>query len=433
MFAHGLHGLQAGREADDGNKTGQAQVLQDLHGAAGHVAKRLALGAEPAEYQARQQNAAAAAQGQRNRTDARHQQAHQQADDEAGAHVDEVRLGARHDHVAHFGRHALDVLLGAIDGHHVARLHHGFRLHGQDLAHAAQLHDKDAVTHAGRRRAADFAHRLVVVSLVGQHHVAALHHQFHAFDGKQFLAQLGRDAEHGFAPAHQQHDIVGRQHQVRADVDDLAIALHALDGDGRVRMGAFDVFHGASGAGAHIVDAADQVGRGRRLARSQHLHARLQRRFRLDRIFADGATHQFRQDIDADDDGAKRAEHIRHGIADGHVALQARHLVGRQAQLGDRIAGRADDGRLRQAARRHAGRQALVQAKDLGHDDHRQQRRHGQHHGQDDFAHRLAPQGIEELRPAFIADRVNEQGEQYRLDAGIDGHAYLADEYRHQQ
>ena len=433
MFAHGLHGLQAGREADDGNEAGQAQVFQDLHGAAGHVAKGLALGAEPAEYQARQQHAAAAAQGQRNRADARHQQAHQQADDEAGAHVDEVRLGARHDHVAHFGRHALDVLLGAIDGHHVARLHDGFRLHGQDLAHAAQLHDKDAVTHAWRRRAADFAHRLVVVSLVGQHHVAPLHDQLHAFDGMQFLAQLGRHAEHGFAAAHQQHDIVGRQHQVRTDVDDLAIAFHPLDGDGRVRMGAFDLRHGTAGARAHVVDAADQVGRGRRLARPQHLHARLQRRFRLDRIFADGAPHQLGQDIDADDDGAERAEHIGDGIADGHVALQARHLVRRQAQLGDGIARRADDGRLRQAARRHAGRQALVQAEDLGHDDHRQQRRHGQHDGQDDFAHGLAAQGIEELRAAFIADRVDEQREQHRLDAGIDGHAHLADEHRHQE
>ena len=198
-------------------------------------------------------------------------------------------------------------------------------------------------------------------------------------------------------------------------------------------MRAFDLGHRASCARAHIVDAADQVRRGRRLARSQHLHACLQRRFRLDRIFADGAPHEFRQDVDADDDGAKRAKHVGDGIADGNVALQARHLVGRQAQLGNRVTGRADDGRLRQAARRHAGRQALVQAKDLGHDDHRQQRRHGQHDRQDDFAHRLAAQGIEELRSAFIADRVDEQGEQHRLDAGIDGDAYLADEDRHQQ
>ncbi len=94
---------------------------------------------------------------------------------------------------------------------------------------------------------------------------------------------------------------------------------------------------------------------------------------------------------------------------------------------------RADDGRLRQPARPQPRRQPLVQMEHPGDHHHRDQPRHGHHQGHQDLLDRLPPQRAEELRPALEAHGIDEQREQHRLDARINGHPHLADQHRRQQ
>ncbi|MNT34942.1 hypothetical protein D3C72_1709470 [compost metagenome] len=145
------------------------------------------------------------------------------------------------------------------------------------------------------------------------------------------------------------------------------------------------------------------------------------------------AAHEARQDVDADDDRAERAEHIGHRVADGDVGLHDLHLVRRQAELGNGVPGRADDGGLGHAARRQPRRDALVEVEDLGQHHHRDQPRHGHEHRHGNLAQRTAVERVEELRAAFIAHRVDEDREHHGLHAVVDLHAHLADDHGRQQ
>jgi hypothetical protein len=223
------------------------------------------------------------------------------------------------------------------------------------------------------------------------------------------------------------------EHQRGAHLDELAVALDALDGDGGRRVGVLDAGHRALRIGHELVDAADQRGRRFFLVGAQHLHAGLHGRLGRDGVVADGAAHEPGQDVDAHDDGAEGAEHVGDRIADRDIALQPRRLGRGEAELGDRIAGRADDGRLREAAGRHARRQALVEPAQLGHDHDGRQAAGRHHRGQDDLLDRLLAERAEELRPALEAHGIDEQREQHRLHAAVDLHAHLAHDHRHQQ
>jgi len=91
---------------------------------------------------------------------------------------------------------------------------------------------------------------------------------------------------------------------------------------------------------------------------------------------------------------------------------------------------RADPRRLRHAPRRNARREPFIEAEQLAADEDggeatgRQEHRHG------DLAQRAAVERAEELRPALVADRIDEEREHDALHARVDVHAKLADQHR---
>ena len=267
---------------------------------------------------------------------------------------------------------------------------------------------------------------------VAHHHVQRVHHELHAGLALELVAQRGGGVDDSVAPTHHQHDVAGRQRGARRRVDQLAAALEALDRD----AGMGDLERRQGGAGrrrADAVEPADDFGHGDALAGAEHQCAFQARRFGLQRVVADLAPHEARQHVDAHDDRAQRAEDVGDGVADGHVGLQLLQLGRRQAQARQRVARRADDGRLRQPASGKPRGQALVELEQLGHDQHRDQPRQRHEGRQDDLADRGAAQRLEELRAAFEADGVDEQRGQDRLDTVVDRHAQQAEQHRHQQ
>ncbi|KAI1691802.1 hypothetical protein Ddc_24037 [Ditylenchus destructor] len=306
----GVGAARARQRAREDRRVGVAQDIapehhRQQHRHDGSAPKVCFFRAVPAEEQTRQQRAAAGSQRQRDVADLGAQQADQQTHHQARAQIDEVGLGTGHERFADGRGHALDVLLGAVDGHHVADVDDGLRLHRQHRAHAAELHDEDAVADAARRGLADLSDRLLVEVLVGQHDLALDHGQLHALDRMDLAAQQRRAGDHRVTPAHDQHDVAALQHQRRAGLDEAAVALYALDGDGGGGVGVLDVRDAARRVAGQLVEAADQRGRRVLLIGAQHLHAGLHGGLRGDGVVADGAAHQLGQEVHADEDRAE--------------------------------------------------------------------------------------------------------------------------------
>jgi hypothetical protein len=233
-------------------------------------------------------------------------------------------------------------------------------------------------------------------------------------------------------PDHENH-IALAQLQLWADLDELAVALDLFDGDGCGGIRVFDLGHRSLEIGREFVDAAHQRRGCGVLVGPERCGAGLHGGLGRNGVVPDRSAHELRQDVDADDDRAERAEDVGDCIADGHVALKARHLVRGKPQLGNGVASGTDDGGLRQAARRNPRCEAFVEAVQLCHDDHRGEASDGHHDGEHDFLDRALAERAEELRSAFEADCVDEEREKHRLDAVVDLHANLADNHRDQQ
>ena len=121
LVGDGADGLKTGLQADHRHETGEAEIAQQRRGGGRQVAECHVAAAIPAESEAREQRAAAAAQGQRDVAEPDDEEADQEADDQAEAVEDEIGLVAGQDDAADLPRHALDVLGGAVERGDVAR------------------------------------------------------------------------------------------------------------------------------------------------------------------------------------------------------------------------------------------------------------------------------------------------------------------------
>ena len=94
--------------------------------------------------------------------------------------------------------------------------------------------------------------------------------------------------------------------------------------------------------------------------------------------------------------------------------------VGRQPELADCVAGRADDRRLGEAAGGESRRHAAIQAEHPGSRQHAEQAGETHDESGSQLVQRAPVQGMEELRAALKSDRIDEQSKEDRLDAAID-------------
>jgi hypothetical protein len=111
------------------------------------------------------------------------------------------------------------------------------------------------------------------------------------------------------------------QPQVRFDADDGACAFHAFDGDGCPTPVASISPTVRPAAWLDPVQTSNEVGQGRGFSGAVDLGSGQHFSLSLDCFVADAAAHEPRQDVDAHDNGAERAENVGDGIADGDIRL----------------------------------------------------------------------------------------------------------------
>ena len=101
--------LWAGADPDDADEHGQPEVPEEAGCAHRQCREPRVNAAQPAEQQARQQAAAATADGNRHAPDFERDHADQNADDHADAEEDEIRRGGRADFIADLRLHAIEI------------------------------------------------------------------------------------------------------------------------------------------------------------------------------------------------------------------------------------------------------------------------------------------------------------------------------------
>ena len=106
---------------------------------------------------------------------------------------------------------------------------------------------------------------------------------------------------------------------------------------------------------------------------------------------------------------------------------------GDQPELADRIAGGADDRRLRQAASSESCRHAAIQTEHPGRGQNAEQADETHDESGSQLVQRAPVQRVKELRAALESDGIDEQGKEYLLDAAVDIDAELANDDADQQ
>ena len=143
--------------------------------------------------------------------------------------------------------------------------------------------------------------------------------------------------------------------------------------------------------------------------------------------------HQLRRQVREEPDHEARADEVAHRVGDGDVVQQARFLFLGKRKAGDRVAGRADHGRLGERPGQETRCGAGVVAHQLRGHDRRDQAGDAQHERQQRLRASVLLEPAEELRADLVAGGEQEQVEEDDLDERVDADVELADHDARQQ
>ena len=327
----------------------------------------------------------------------------------------------------------LDGGLRADEPQEIAALHDRPRRDRDVLPAPAETAHPDATEH--RLAAHDVLQRPAGQLLVGEQHVEGRGRHVEQFPVLDFLGRPADHLDQHLPAARDGDDVAVNQDHRRFGLDDLAVtvdALHEYPG----------VWHHGLGLG-HRPPDGPAIGREPVRAQLEGAPRRDGPRaglrdpelgLELRRLGAQIDAEQERRPRAAEQDDPDRPEHVAHGVRDRDVTDQPAPLGLWQGQRVDRLGGRADRRRLRQAPGEQARRESRIQVQVPG-DGERGPETHGRDEdAEDDRASPVALERAEELRPDRIADPEHEHQEEDRLGRPGDGHVPdLPDEQAREQ
>ena len=350
-------------------------------------------------------------------------------DQHADAEENEVRRRAGRNLVANLRLDAVEVFRAAGEMQFVAGLQFEGAENGQIQTHALGRSQKDPVARLDVDVIVERADRAAAQRFVGENDLAAFLNELKRRRSDDFAAELGRQRLQDFDGSSQRDLVAGQERRRVGDLNRLAFAEDRLDGGvGELLVDRQNRLADERAIRREFINAGRDGAQRIVLAGIEFGSAARQRFGELHRLLADVPFHHEREKPGHHDDGAQRSEDVTNGVADGDVGLHRLRQFGREAQFRDRVAGRSDDRRLRQAAGGEAGRHAAIESEHPCGREHAQQPDQTHRERRDQLRQRSQIERVEELRPALKPDGVDEERKEHRLDPAVDADVELPDD-----